>query len=206
MRKVFLGSAGLGALPPWLASLPLTARHAVLVPTAANPLPAAPWVEAADSLLRGEGMVVERLDLERAGAADVERALRGADLVFVAGGYPLFLLEHVQRTGFDRVVAPAVREGRLGYADVSAGAALAAPDLGYYREADAAIDPGDPGAPESTRGLGLVPFLVLAHRNRGRAERHDRQVARHGEQAYLSINDDQAVVVHGGTWKVRASP
>ena len=206
MKKVFLGSAGLSALPSWLSSLTMTARRAVLVPTAANPMPAAPFVDAADSLLRREGLTVERLDLERAETSDIQSALRGAELVFVAGGYPLFLLQHVQRTGFDRIIAPAVREGRLGYAGISAGAALAAPDLGYYREHDAAVDPGDPGTPRSTRGLGLVPFLVLAHRNRGRAERHDRQIAQHGGQAYLSIDDDQAVVVDGHIWKVLASP
>jgi dipeptidase E len=203
-QRLFLGSAGLGALPSWLSSIALTTKRAVLVPTAANPLPSAPFVNAADRLLRREGVTVDRLDLEHVDESEVECALRGVDLVFVSGGYPMFLLQHVHRTGFDRIVSPAVRSGRLGYVGISAGAALAAPDLSYFREADAAVD-GDPGMNAPTNGLGLVPFIVLAHRNRGRAECHDRQIRRHGGHAYVSINDDQAVAVQGDAWEVLES-
>jgi dipeptidase E len=110
--------------------------------------------------------------------------------------------DHAHRTGFARLIRPAVRGGRVSYVGISAGAALPAPDLAYFREADAAIDSGDPGMTESTNRLDLVPFLVLAHRNRGRAERHDRQLTRDDSQEYISINDDQAVVVDGETWSV----
>ncbi|WP_163509472.1 Type 1 glutamine amidotransferase-like domain-containing protein [Fodinicola acaciae] len=203
-QRLFLGSAGLGALPEWLGSKPV--RRAVLVPTASNPLPSAPWVDAADRLLRGEGIAVDRLELERAGEADVRRALEAAEVVFVSGGYPLFLLEHANRSGFSRLVPPAVRTGRLGYVGISAGAALAAPDLAYFGKADAVVDPDDPGRPESTRGLELAPFLLLAHRNRGRAARHDREIAASGGQERVSINDDQAVVITGDTWTIVDSP
>lgn len=199
-QRLFLGSAGLGALPGWLSSLPMTPKRAVLVATAANPLPSAPFVDAADRLLRGEGMTVDRLDLEHARRTEVEDALGRARLLFVTGGYAMFLLQHVHRTGFDRVVPPAVRSGSLVYVGVSAGAALAGPDLGVLRGAD------DPGVTASTAGLGLVPFTVLAHRNRGRAERHDRQIARHRPARLVSINDDQAVAVEGGTWRILRSP
>jgi dipeptidase E len=193
---LFLGSAGLGALPGWLASSGLTTRRAVLVPTAANRLPAAPWIDTAERLLRGEGLSVDCLDLEKADEAEVGNVMEGVDLVFVAGGHPMFLLQQVRRTGFDRVIVPAVRNGRLRYVGVSAGAALVGPDLGYFRDAD------EPGVVESTTGLGLVPFVVLAHRNRGRARRHDQQLAQHGTRAYISINDDQAVVVDNDNWRV----
>ena len=145
-------------------------------------------------------MIVERLDLEDADGAEVERALTGAELVFVTGGYAMFLLQHVRRTGFDRFVTPAVRSGHLAYAGISAGAALAGPDLHCF------ADDEDPGVIESPAGLGLVPFTVLTHRNRGRAERHDRQAARQADQLFISINDDQAITVDGDTWNVIDSP
>lgn len=199
MRRLFLGSAGLGALPAWLAALPAKPQRAVLVPTAANPLPSAPFVDAAARLLRGEGLLVERLDLEHVdSAADT---VSEAQLVFVTGGYAMFLLQHARRTGFDRVVSRSVREGRLAYAGISAGAALAGPDLRFFQDAE------DPGVCASTTGLGLVPFTVLPHRDRGRAERHDRYAARHGGPSrFVSINDDQAVIVEGDTWEIRPSP
>ena len=194
---MFLGSAGLGALPAWLGSLPDVPRRAVLVPTAANPLPSAPFVRAAAELLGGEGLAVDVLDLEGASGDDVRRVLDGAQVVFVTGGYPIFLLEHVRRSGFDRLAAPAVADGSLAYVGISAGAALAGPDLWPLQGSD------DPGAVDSTAGLGLVPFVVLPHRNRGRAARHDR-LADDPARAWpvLSINDDQAVSVVGDGFEV----
>jgi dipeptidase E len=124
-QRLFLGSAGLGALPSWLSSISMTPERAVLVATAANPLPSAPFVDAAAHLLQGEGMTVDRLDLEHAQEAKVEQALQRARLVFVTGGYAMFLLQHVYRTGFDRIVPPAVRSGYLAYAGISAETALA---------------------------------------------------------------------------------
>ncbi|WP_433336821.1 Type 1 glutamine amidotransferase-like domain-containing protein [Spirillospora sp. CA-294931] len=194
-QRLFLGSAGLGALPGWLASLPVVPGRAILVPTASKPMASAPFVEGAERLLVRQGMVVERLDLECADRVEVERVLRSCDLVFVTGGYAIFLLEHVRRTGFDRVVAEAVRRGRTVDVGVSAGAALAGPDLGFFADAE------DPGRVASTAGLGLVPFTVLPHRGRGNAERHDRQ----DPARFVSLEDDQAVVVDGASWEIRAS-
>ncbi|GAA3115478.1 dipeptidase E [Kribbella aluminosa] len=176
--------------------------RAVLIPTAANPLPSAPWVDAAHELLTGAGIRVDQLDVEHADEDEVRRTLGQAQLVFVAGGFPLFLLEHAMHSGFARLVVPAVRSGRLDYVGISAGAALAAPDLAYFREPDAAIDPGDPRVTGSTAGLSLVPFLVLAHRNRGRAARHDRQLTEQGAEHFVSIDDDQAVTIDGNTWRL----
>jgi dipeptidase E len=198
--RLFLGSAGLGALPGWLGALPFPARRAVLVPTAANPLPSAPFVRAAADLLKAEGLAVDVLDLERAVGDDVRHALDGAQVVFVAGGYPVFLLEHVRRSGFDRVAAPAVADGALAYVGISAGAALAGPDVRPLQAAD------DPGTVDSTTGLGLVPFVVLPHRNRGRAARHDRLARKSGRRwRVLSINDDQAVSVAGDGFEILES-
>ncbi|WP_158566861.1 Type 1 glutamine amidotransferase-like domain-containing protein [Actinomadura craniellae] len=200
-QRLFLGSAGLGALPSWLASLPVTPRRVVLVPTAANPLPSAPYLQAAADLLEAEGLAVDRLDLEGAAYQDVRQVLGRAQVVFVAGGYAMFLLEHVRRSGFDRLAVSAVREGALAYVGFSAGAALAGPDLRTFQDEE------DPGAPVSTAGLGLVPFVVLAHRNRGRAARHDRQADRPDlPWPMISINDDQAIAVTGAGWEIQPSP
>ncbi|MBO2458104.1 Type 1 glutamine amidotransferase-like domain-containing protein [Actinomadura violacea] len=173
----------------------------MLIPTAANPLRSAPFVEAAAQLLRHEGMTVERLDLQHTEPSTAERALRTADLVFVTGGYAIFLLQHVHRTRFDQVLRQAVTSGRTAYVGISAGAALAGPDLRFFRDTE------DPGRVVSTTGLGLVPFTVLPHRNRDNAERHDRHTLRHDRQVrFISINDDQAVAVHATSWKIQQSP
>ncbi|MEV4252629.1 Type 1 glutamine amidotransferase-like domain-containing protein [Spirillospora sp. NPDC049652] len=109
----------------------------------------------------------------------------------------MHLLEHAQRSGFGETVKQRMREGRLAYAGVSAGAALAGPDLRTF------ADPDDPGRPSTMAGLALVPFTVLPHRDRGRAERHDLLAA--GPGRFVSISDDQAVTVTGENWAVVSS-
>ncbi|MET0423035.1 MAG: Type 1 glutamine amidotransferase-like domain-containing protein [Actinoplanes sp.] len=197
---LFLGSQGLGALPAWLDELPRRPRRALLVPTAGNPMPATPWVPVAESALTEAGLSVHRLDLEPASADEVAAALTGADLVFVTGGYPVFLLQHAQRTGFTRVVREAVTSGRLAYAGVSSGAVLAAPDLAFYRGDD------DPGRVTDTTGLGLVPFYPLSHADRGREQLYAQIIAEEGDRrTFVPMRDDEAVVVKDAAWERRPS-
>jgi dipeptidase E len=199
--RVFLGGQGLGAVPSWLDELPRRPRRAALVPTAGNPLSATPWVDEVAAELATCGIHVERLDLEGAQQTDVTAALAHTDLVFVTGGHPVVLLEHAQRSGFARVVGEAVRSGEMAYAGMSAGAALAAPDLTLYRS------PDDPGSVEVTDGLGLVRFFPLSHANRGRQERYAQLMAAYGDRyEFVPITDEQAVVVTGDSWQRRDSP
>jgi dipeptidase E len=197
---VLLGSRRLGGLAPWLGELPRRPRRAVLVPTAGNPMPAMPWVDEVEAALVAEGLTVDRLDLEPTSAGEVSAALAEADLVFVTGGYPIFLLQHAQRTGFARTVAEAVAAGRTAYAGISAGAALAAPDLRFHHGED------DPGRVSDTTGLGLVPFYPLSHADRGRAERYARLIAELGDRyQFVPVRDDEVIVVRGAEWEKRPS-
>jgi dipeptidase E len=157
-------------------------------------MPESPWVDVAEAAMVTEGMSVRRFDLEPATFGELSTVLAAADLVFVTGGYPIFLLEHAQRTEFVRAVRQGVASGHLGYAGMSAGAALAAPDLERYRGDD------DPGRVTDTEGLGLVPFYPLSHANRGRAELYAQIIAEEGDRYDLvPLRDDQAVVVVQGS-------
>jgi dipeptidase E len=197
---LFLGSQGLGALGAWFGSLARRPGRAVLIPTAGNPMAETPWVEVAEAAMAAEGVSVRRLDLEPATPAEVTVALADSDLVFVTGGYPIYLLQHAQRTGFVDAVRQGVTSGRLAYAGMSSGAALAAPDLARYRGDD------DPGRVTDTAGLGLVSFYPLSHANRGRAELYAQIIAEEGDRYdFVPIRDDQAVIVRGGDREIRPS-
>lgn len=198
--RAFLGSQGLGALPRWIEELPRRPRRAVVVPTAGNPLPSAPWVAEVAEHLAACGMQAVYLDLEGAPPADVDDAIDRCELVFVTGGHPIFLLEHAQRSGFTRIARQAVLRGEMAYAGISAGACLATADLAFYQA------PDDPGSVQTTKGLGLVGFFPLVHANRGRQERYARLIAAHGDRhEFIPINDDEAVTVAGETWHRQAS-
>lgn len=141
-----------------------------------------------------------RIDLEPATSEDVSAALAAADLVFVAGGYPVFLLQHAQRTGFLRAVREGVISGKLAYAGMSSVAALAAPDLANYRDVD------DPGEVTGTQGLGLVTFYPLSHANRGREELYAQIIADEGDRYdFVPIRDDQAMFVRDGDRQIKPS-
>jgi peptidase E len=163
-------------------------------------MPSARFVDAAVAALRSLGLEVSTLDLEEASVDEAARALDLVDLIFFTGGYVMYLLQHLQRTELTSALAIRVNSGELAYAGISAGAAMAGPDLAPLR------DPDDPGVVSSTEGLGIVPFVVLSHRNRGRAEYHDQVAAtRSSRFSFVSLNDDQAVVVEHGSWEVRPS-
>lgn len=197
---LFLGSQGLDALGAWLDTLTRRPRRAVLVPTAGNPLPKTPWVAVAEAAMTGEGLSVRRLDLEPATPEEVSTVLADADLVFVTGGYPIFLLQHAQRTGFLPAVRQGATSGHFAYAGMSSGAALAAPDLERYRSDD------DPGQVSDTAGLGLVSFYPLSHANRGREELYAKIIAEQGGRYdFVPVRDDQAIVVHDGERQIKPS-
>jgi dipeptidase E len=163
-------------------------------------MPETPWVDVTEAALAGEGLSVQRFDLEPATPEEVSAVLADVDLVFVTGGYPIFLLQHAQRTDFVRAVKQSVGSGRLAYAGISAGAALAAPDLKRYWGDD------DPGRVTDTAGLGLVSFYPLSHANRGRAEFYSQVISEEGDRYdFVTIRDDQAVIVRGDVREIRAS-
>jgi hypothetical protein len=89
-QHLFLGSAGLGALPGWLVSLPTPPTQATLIPTGANPLQSAPYVQAASQLLHNEGTV----DQDRQPGFEA-----GMDEQGLRGGQPEHPLTHAQAGG-----------------------------------------------------------------------------------------------------------
>jgi dipeptidase E len=190
----FLGSASLAAVPSWLAQLPHRPSRAVLVPTAGNRLAATPWVETTITQLEDCGLTVMMLDLETASPAGTAAAVAAADLVWVTGGHPLFLLEHAVATGFLDTVRTRVCDGSLYYGGISAGAALATADLAGYR------GPDDPGVVDDTTGLGLISCYPLVHANRGRQQRYAELIASHPDREFVTLTDDQALIVTGSSW------
>lgn len=198
-RELFLASTPTAGLEIWLNGLPRRPQRALFIPTAANLLPDKGFVQTTSQAALGAGIRMTTLDLAEVSPKETWSAVDAADLVVVGGGYPIYLLEHARRTQFDRAVAERVASGELAYAGISAGAALAGPDLTSF------ADEHDPGRVETFTGLGLIPFVVLPHRNRGHAERHDALGAG-GQSLLISLNDDQALFVTGSTIRITTPP
>ncbi|GAB3136044.1 Type 1 glutamine amidotransferase-like domain-containing protein [Tsukamurella serpentis] len=140
-------------------------------------------------------------------AADFESDLRGVDAVYVAGGHTFVLLDALQSNGTGAALQTAVAAG-LPYVGLSAGSVVAGPNIEPVSPLD---DPAD--APEITdyTGLGLVDTVVIPHAD-GALPPYppaviDEVVRTYGERFPLTrVNDDQALLVEGGSATLIASP
>jgi dipeptidase E len=204
MKRLLLASHGIGALRELVGDETKGLRF-VFVPTAAGPeAETKEWVQGDRRQLAALGCELSTLDLARAGASEVEKALRQADGVFLTGGNSFLLLWQARRSGFAELAVPLVEAGELLYAGVSAGAVVAGPDLAPAASLD---DRGAVPELESSLALGLVPFTVLPHDNVPEAgPLFDEIVATYPAAHFVRLADDRAVLVRGDAVDVVDSP
>jgi dipeptidase E len=191
--RLYLGSAGTAGLVDFVDG-----RRLAYVPTAGKPLADRSFADESRASLRAVGFEVADLDIDGATTDEMGAALETADAVFVEGGSPFFLLQAIRESGFDRIVADAVRGG-LPYMGMSAGAVVAGPDIEpLSTTSNTSYGP----RLTSTAALGLVDFVVYPHYDiPERAAPFPDLLARYGGRfRLLPLVDGQAVVVdEGGT-------
>jgi dipeptidase E len=162
----------------------------VFVDIAARPLGCPPFLADCRAAIAASGHRLVELDLADVAVDELRPVLDAAVAVFVAGGYPLYLLEWAQRSSFLAEVRHRFNAGTLAYVGVSAGAALAGPDMSPLASQD------DPGEVIDTTCLGIVDFVVLPHADRRTAEDVDGRERAFGHEFDLRpLRDDRAFVV-----------
>ena len=187
-----LCSAGLGAFAPWAAEALPGRREIAFVDIAARPLGHPASLTVCRAAITGSGHRLVELDLADVTPHELRTILSSADAVFVAGGYPIYLLEWAQRSGFLAEVRQRFAAGSLAYVGVSAGAALAGPDMAPLGA------PDDPGRVRNTTALGIVDVVVLPHADRRPAEVVTERQRRFGRAYDLRpLPDRRALVVSG---------
>lgn len=198
MRRLFLASSGLRALPDLVAK---DGARVGLVGVAADVYPDAPWIRR--DLTTFAQLAYDVVDIDLSAGS---RAVDGIDVLFVAGGNTYYLLQKLRQTGFDRTIDDFVSAGGI-YAGASAGAIVAGPQI----EPVAELDQRQAAAGlESTEGLNLVPFTVLPH-----AGTHDERFLAHSSRVLFDsaldhpivrLTDSEAVVCRDGNCQVVWSP
>jgi dipeptidase E len=200
-RHLLLASRGLGALPAFLGDGGAGLRVAWVL-TAANAIDPT-YALHNRGYLEQLGLLVVTLKLEGAARKEVESTLEQVDVVFVEGGNVFVLLHQARRSGFAELLPCALDRG-CAYVGVSAGANLIGPDVWPASHA------GRDQVPEleSTRGLGLVDFIVVPHHDDpARKQVHADRLAEFGREHHLVfLDDDQAIEVDGGDWRLVYSP
>ncbi|MEX2008462.1 MAG: Type 1 glutamine amidotransferase-like domain-containing protein [Candidatus Spechtbacterales bacterium] len=183
--ELFLTSQAHRVLPQIakeLAGQP-SAYRVAFVPTAADPYQDAYWMREDRDALVGLGFVVFDVDIAGKSYRELQKQLKDAHILFVAGGNTCYLLEKAQESGFDRLVKELVQRGVI-YVGSSAGSVIAAPDI----EPCKFFDEREKANLTSTEAFGLVDFLLVPHWG-------NKEVQRLNEQAMEEYKDWQYKLV-----------
>jgi dipeptidase E len=159
--------------------IPKTASVA-FIPTAGNPYPERPWIDADRKALVELGYSVKDIDLKGVTTESLEKALASHDIIFVAGGNTTYLVQQSHVSGFADLVRGLLKQGKL-YIGSSAGSILAGPTVEPFLAEDLAELPKDFVLTKPTC-LRLVDYVVLPHDQVEQfAAEHDKIVHEFGE-------------------------
>lgn len=194
MKKLFLASVASLTLEKLTEHLTDVGKMTVaFIPTAADPYKKRSFVEDDRKKLIESGFNVIDIDLKGKTGDILFNEMKEADIIFVAGGNTFYLLEKVNKSGFDKVVKKLVKNGTI-YIGSSAGAIITCPTIEHVKTLD---DPMK--APElgSFRGLCLVDFLIFPHfDDEKHKEKYDKVMDEYGEKFNIvTLTDVQAIMV-----------
>ena len=178
----------------------LQGKTVTYIPTAAIAEEIEGMAQEETKMLERLGLAVDELEVSTAPRERIEESLTKSDMIFVGGGNTFFLLQELKKSGADQILIREVNKGKL-YVGESAGAVVAAPDIGYSAQMDC---PGK--APELTEysGLGLVDFYVVPHLgNEDMGEGAERIIEKYSGTLDLKvITDYQAILVEDDEIKI----
>ena len=141
------------------------------------------------------GLDVCRLDVSASSYHKIKKVLSDSDYIYVSGGNTFFLLQELKRTGADKILLEEINKGKF-YIGESAGAVIAARDIGYIKEMD---NPGKKIALKNFKGLGITDFYTLPHYGNLRFKRAAEKIIRRysGRMDLKAISDRQAIFAEG---------
>lgn len=201
MKKLFLTSVGLAALPKFLGKS-IKGLKVVFITTAANTYPAdhRTWLDYDRKYYKEAGANLVELDINGKSREELGKICKNADIIHIAGGNTFYLLEKINESGFDEIIKRRVEEGVM-YVGSSAGACLAGPDIEPIRLAD---DPKEAPNLKSTKGLGLVGFVVVPHFDVEKYQKEIGEIMELYDDKFklIPLNNNQAILVEGNEYKI----
>jgi dipeptidase E len=98
-------------------------------------------------------------DLDKVAPAQMKEKMEKAKVIVCGGGNTYYLLYHMKRSGFDKLLPLLLQKGVI-YVGSSAGSCVCSPNISYVKDQD------DPGMAPELKGhtaLGLVDFEIYPH-------------------------------------------
>lgn len=170
--------------------------NVIFITTAGNPYKDTWWIRDDKKALVDLKVNVIELDIAGKSPKELEKQIGEPDVIFVAGGNTIYLLQEAQKSGFMDIVIKLVKK-RTIYVGSSAGSQLAGPDLTLETYSE---DRKDAPKLNSYAGLGLVNFLILPHwGEESFRDNYLKTVDKLVESKIplVTLTDDQAVLVDG---------
>ena len=170
----------------------LSSKHIVYVPTAANGEFWGSWKTSESiTVARSISKSLEILELENYLKVDVTSKLKQADIIWMAGGQPGYLLYWLRRLELNKLIPELLEQG-IVYVGSSAGSMVCSKTQ-YASELF--LDDPEIGA-SIFPGLGLIDFEIYPHYREEQLE----QLKSHwksGSKLYL-LKDGEAITVENG--------
>lgn len=129
------------------------------IPTASKVETLGFFVKISKWKLKRLGLAVDELEVSEASYEMIVSKLEKNDIIYVTGGNTFYLLQELRRTGADKILIREIEKGKL-YIGESAGAIIAAPDIGYSAKMDRTEKAPDL---REYSGLNLIDFYVVPH-------------------------------------------
>lgn len=160
MKKLFLASYFAFVSNLLLPLLPKNPKELKLafIPTASDLYKFKPWFYGDKIKLKLMGFNIVEVDIKNKTKEQLLDELKEIDVIFVSGGNSYYLLEKVQKSGFNDVVKKLVKKGVI-YIGSSAGSVLVCPTIQHIEN----LDDKTKAKLTSYKGIGLVDFLILPH-------------------------------------------
>lgn len=197
MRKLFLASLFKDVFQLFVdfADENLVGKTVTFIPTAALPDKLDFHIKYSKNLLSEMGLIVDELEISTASHFEIRNKLENNDYIYVTGGNTFFLLQEMNRSGAGNMIKAQTNAGKL-YIGESAGAILAAPDIGYSRDTDNPL-----AAPQlrTFEALDMIDFYPVPHyKNDSLKEAVETVISKYGtELPLVPFSDSQAILVRG---------
>jgi dipeptidase E len=146
-------------------------------------------------------LITDELEITKATEEEITAKLKGNDYIFVSGGNTFFLLQELQRTGADKIIAEEIRTGKL-YIGASAGSMILSPDIEYVKAMDnCAVAPDL----NSFAALNIIDFYPVPHHTNFPFKKAVKKIIAkyEAELKLYPITNKQAILVDGDTVEVK---
>lgn len=203
MRQLILTSSSNVVIHSWITQLDKSPRELslVFIDTAAEIEKGdKQWLTIDRQSLIDVGFTVTDYTLTGKNQNQLEKDLAPYDVLFVAGGNTFYLLYQAQQSGFLQLISNP--DNHKTYVGSSAGTILVCPDIATFGEID---DPTVVPDLQSTKGAGLINYLVLPHWGNSIFQQgYEKEFVLLYQSNYPAVllNDNQYLVVEKGYTKL----